>query len=77
VASALPGVRMPTRMTGMGLTVPPCDSAALAEAICEVLLHREKYMRPRGPIAEQFSPAATAACYEELFESLRSPRSRR
>jgi glycosyltransferase involved in cell wall biosynthesis len=70
VASALPGVRMPTRMTGMGLTVPPCDSAALAEAICEVLAHREKYVRPRTPIAQQFSPANTATMYEELFEAL-------
>lgn len=70
VASALPGVRMPTRMTGMGLTVPPCDSAALAEAICEVLTHREKYVRPRAPIAQQFSPATTAIMYEELFETL-------
>lgn len=74
VASALPGVRMPTRMTGMGLTVPPCDSRALAEAICEVLANREKYVRPRAPIAEQFSPATTAVRYEELFESLRKTR---
>ncbi len=71
VASALPGVRMPTQMTGMGLTVPPRDSAALAEAVCEVLAHRERYVRPRTPIAEQFSPAATAARYEALFEELR------
>jgi glycosyltransferase involved in cell wall biosynthesis len=70
VASALPGVRMPTRMTGMGLTVPPGDSAALADAICEVLAHREKYVRPRAPIAQQFSPATTATMYEELFEAL-------
>ena len=70
VASALPGVRMPTKMTGMGLTVPPGDSNALAEAICEVLGHREKYVRPRAPIAEQFSPANTARMYEELFGSL-------
>jgi glycosyltransferase involved in cell wall biosynthesis len=70
VASALPGVRMPTKMTGMGLTVPPCDSEALAGALCEVLSHREKYVRPRAPIAEQFSPATTARMYEELFESL-------
>ncbi len=72
VASALPGVRMPTKMTGMGLTVPPGDAPALATAICEVLAHREKYVRPRAPIAQQFSPATTAAMYETLFESLLS-----
>ncbi len=70
VASALPGVRMPTQMTGMGLTVPPGDPSALADAICEVLAHREKYVRPRAPIAQQFSPATAALMYEELFEAL-------
>jgi glycosyltransferase involved in cell wall biosynthesis len=70
VASALPGVRMPTRMTGMGLTVPPRDVRALADAICEILAHREQYLRPRAPIAEQFSPMATAERYEELFRAL-------
>ena len=70
VASALPGVRMPTRMTGMGLTFPPRDVNALTEAICEVLANRQKYLRPRGPIAEQFSPVTTAARYEELFYQL-------
>jgi glycosyltransferase involved in cell wall biosynthesis len=71
VASALPGVRMPTQMTGMGRTFPPRDSQALAEAICDVLANRANYIRPRGPIAEQFSPEMTAKRYEELFESLR------
>jgi glycosyltransferase involved in cell wall biosynthesis len=70
VASALPGVRMPTRMTGMGLTVPPRDARALAEAVLEVLGRRDQYVRPRAPIAERFSPAVTAARYEALFESL-------
>ncbi len=73
VASALPGVRMPTRMTGMGLTVPPRDVRALADTICEILAHREHYLRPRAPIAEQFSPIATAERYEELFESVLKP----
>jgi glycosyltransferase involved in cell wall biosynthesis len=70
VASALPGVRIPTQMTGMGLTVPARDSRALADAICEILAHREQYVRPRMPIAEQFSPMATAERYEELFRAL-------
>ncbi len=72
VASALPGVRMPTQMTGMGRTVPPRDSRALGEAILEVLANRERYIRPRAPIAEAFSPQITAARYEALFESLLS-----
>jgi glycosyltransferase involved in cell wall biosynthesis len=70
VASALPGVRVPTQLTGMGRTVPPRDPAALAAAILEVLEHREQYVRPREPIAEMFSPAKTAERYEEIFNDL-------
>ena len=72
VASNLPGVRQPTRMTGMGLTVPPRDPHALAQAISEVLVRRSDYLRPPGPIVEQFSPQATAEKYEQLFEELRA-----
>jgi glycosyltransferase involved in cell wall biosynthesis len=70
VASELPGVRVPTQLTGMGRTVPPRDPAALAEAILDVLEHREQYVRPRAPIAEMFSPAKTAERYETLFNQL-------
>jgi glycosyltransferase involved in cell wall biosynthesis len=70
VASALPGVRMPTQMTGMGLTFPPRDTNALAEALLEVLDNHARYIRPRAPIAEMFSPETTAKKYEELFVSL-------
>jgi glycosyltransferase involved in cell wall biosynthesis len=70
VASALPGVRMPTQMTGMGRTAPPRDPAALAEAILDVLARRDEFVRPRAPIAEQFSPARTAAQYEAIFQEL-------
>jgi glycosyltransferase involved in cell wall biosynthesis len=71
VASALPGVRMPSKMTGMGLTVPPKDVRGLADAVIEILSNRTKYTRPRAPIAEQFSPQATAERYEKLFEELK------
>ncbi len=71
VASDLPGVRQPTAMTGMGRTVPIRDSAALAEALIEVLDNREKYIRPRETIAAQFSPEAVAEKYEALYEELK------
>jgi glycosyltransferase involved in cell wall biosynthesis len=70
VASALPGVRMPTQMTGMGRTFPPRDVPALTEALQDVIDHRENYVKPRAAIAEVFNPAAIAAQYEQLFESL-------
>ena len=77
VASALPGVRVPTQLTGMGRTAPPRDSAALAEAILEVLEHRDQYVRPRAPIAEMFSPAKTAERYEALFTELLAAKHKR
>lgn len=70
VASALPGVRVPTQMTGMGRTAPPREPAALAEAILDVLDNRERFLRPREPIAAQFAPDTTAARYEAIFDSL-------
>lgn len=70
VASALPGVRVPTQMTGMGLTVPPCDADALAAGVLRVLSEPGQFQRPREPIAAQFSPDVAAARYEDLFDEL-------
>jgi glycosyltransferase involved in cell wall biosynthesis len=71
VASDLPGVRVPTGLTGMGRTAPIKDPAGLARAIVEVLDDREQYLRPREAIAAQFSPEAVAEKYEALFEALK------
>ena len=70
VASGLPGVREPVRLTGMGKIVPLRDPSALAEAVLEVLDNRPKYVQPAGKIAEMFSPDATAARYEALFQEI-------
>jgi glycosyltransferase involved in cell wall biosynthesis len=70
VASALPGVRMPTRMTKMGLSVPPADPQALAQGICTVLDNPALYHQPRGPIAQLFAPDTTAAAYETIFNDM-------
>ncbi len=70
VASALPGVRMPTKMTGMGRTATPEDANDLATQMLEVLDNRRKYLRPEKPIRDQFSPDTTAARYEDLFEKM-------
>jgi glycosyltransferase involved in cell wall biosynthesis len=47
VASDLPGVRVPVQATGMGKLAPPGDPRVLAEAILEVLEHRERFLLPR------------------------------
>jgi glycosyltransferase involved in cell wall biosynthesis len=70
VASALPGVRQPVLMTGMGEVVPIGDSAALAEALIRVLNDKGRYVRPRSDIEALFSTARTAELYEQLFEQL-------
>jgi glycosyltransferase involved in cell wall biosynthesis len=70
IASNLPGVRQPPRMTGMGAVTPIGDAQALAEAIVDVLRHPEDYQRPRASIADAFSLERTVTGYEALFESL-------
>jgi glycosyltransferase involved in cell wall biosynthesis len=70
IASALPGVRQPVTMTGMGEVVPIGDSDALAEAVIRILDDKAKYTRPRSDIGSLFSTPRTAELYEQLFEEL-------
>lgn len=78
VATDLPGVRQPVRMTGMGEIVPPANSAALAEAIARVLRERARYVRPRAEIEQRFDLEATVTAYEALFQAeLRAKEQRR
>jgi glycosyltransferase involved in cell wall biosynthesis len=70
IASDLPGVRQPPRMTGMGEVVPIGDADALADAILRVLQHPADYQRPRRLVEETFSLERTLNGYETLFETL-------
>jgi glycosyltransferase involved in cell wall biosynthesis len=70
VASALPGVRRPVQMTGMGQVRPIGDAGALATAILEVLAEPQKYRRDPAEIARAYDPDSIAAEYEKLFERL-------
>jgi glycosyltransferase involved in cell wall biosynthesis len=74
VASALPGVREPTRITEMGYSVPPRDSEALAHALIDVIEHRRRYQRPPDQIASLYSPDLVAQEYIRLFEDIRRGR---
>ncbi len=74
VASDLPGVRVPTQTTGMGRTVPPRDSQALARAILEVLANRPAYCRPREWVEQHYHTQRTASEYEALFAELLASR---
>ena len=71
VASALPGVRRPVQMTGMGLVTPIGDSNALAEAIIQILADPQKYRRDPAEIARAYDPDSVAAEYEKLFQRLK------
>jgi glycosyltransferase involved in cell wall biosynthesis len=70
VPSALPGVRQPVLMHGMGCVAKIGDPASLAGAILEVLGEAEKFKGNPAEIARQYDPDTVAMEYEKLFEKL-------
>jgi glycosyltransferase involved in cell wall biosynthesis len=69
VASDLPGVRQPVRLTGMGEVIPVGNSAMLAAAVGRILSDKPRYQRPSAGIAAQFGLEQTVDSYERLFEA--------
>ena len=70
VPSALPGVRQPVSMHGMGRVAKIGDSADLAEAILEVLNEPDKFRGDIESIKKAYNPDSIAAEYEKLFKRL-------
>ena len=70
VPSALPGVRQPVTMHGMGRVAKIGDSADLAACILEVLDEPDKYRGDTDAIRKAYDPASIAAEYEKLFSGL-------
>lgn len=70
VASDLPGMRQPTRSTGMGLTFKPGDPQALAEALIRVLHNPDQFRGDLTTIISQYGSLRVAELYESLFERL-------
>jgi glycosyltransferase involved in cell wall biosynthesis len=70
VASALPGVRRPVQMHGMGKVAPIGDSSALAEALLQIFAEKEKYRCDTAALAQLYDPDTVAQEYEKLFERL-------
>jgi glycosyltransferase involved in cell wall biosynthesis len=70
VATDLPGVRMPVKMTGMGRIVPAANASALAEAIGAILDAPEEYRGDVQAITQRFSPEQIAEQYEALFHQV-------
>ncbi len=77
VASDLPGVRQPVRMTGMGLIAAVGSAESLAEAMLRVLAAPADFRGDPRQVAASFTPDATAAAYERIFERLLTARGRR
>ncbi len=75
VASNLPGVRQPIRITGMGEIAPVGDAGALAERILAVVGARDRYRRPPAEIRAAFPLDGTLDGYEAVYRSVAgSPR---
>jgi glycosyltransferase involved in cell wall biosynthesis len=70
VPSALPGVRQPVLMHGMGRVAKIGDSTDLADCILEVLDHPDKYKGDIQAIKTAYNPDSIAAEYEKLFARL-------
>jgi glycosyltransferase involved in cell wall biosynthesis len=68
VATDLPGVRQPVKMTGMGEIVPVADAEGLARGVVKVLAAPDRYFRPREDITRLFDLECTVSEYEKLFE---------
>jgi glycosyltransferase involved in cell wall biosynthesis len=70
VATDLPGVRVPVKMSGMGRIVPVADAVAIAQAILDILAEPERYRGNFAEIKNKYSPDVIAAGYEKLFEEI-------
>ena len=71
VPSALPGVRQPVTMHGMGRVARIGDSADLAACILDVLDEPDKYRGDVEAIKKAYDPDSVAAEYEKMFKRLR------
>lgn len=70
-ASSLPGIRVPVTRHEMGRVFPTGDSAALAQALIELLGEQRDYTALGNVIRGEYSPENVAALYEKLFHTLR------
>jgi glycosyltransferase involved in cell wall biosynthesis len=71
VPSALPGVRQPVLMHGMGKVSEIGNAQSLADAILDVLNDPEKYHGDLDAIKRAYDPDSVAQEYEKLFEKLK------
>ncbi len=70
IASNLPGVRVPIRLTKMGKLVPPANEDKLAAALCEVLKNKDQFNNNRlmKRAHEVFNQEKVVKFWNELLE---------
>jgi len=73
VASNLPGVRQPVRMTGMGEISEIGDARDLARQILRVLESPAAYRKERAAIRRTFDLDRTVSEYETLYRRIAAP----
>jgi glycosyltransferase involved in cell wall biosynthesis len=73
VATDIPGVRQPVKLTGMGRVVPMSDANSLAEAIISILDEPAAFTGDVDAITQRFAPDTIAAEYELIFKELVDP----
>jgi glycosyltransferase involved in cell wall biosynthesis len=70
VPSALPGVRQPVKMHGMGVVSEIGNADSLANSLLNVLDNPKKYRGDIESIRKAYDPDSIAVKYEKLFEKL-------
>jgi len=70
IPSALPGVRQPVAMHGMGRVSKIGDAADLADSILDILDNPQKYKGDIESIKNSYNPDSIAQAYEKLFAKL-------
>jgi len=72
IASNLPGVRIPVKLTGMGLIVEPGDQNGLSQAITKIITQPEKYSNSqlKNKASKIFSDQITYDSYDQLLADI-------
>lgn len=77
VASDIPGVRVPIRLTGMGIIVPPKNPHMLAHAIVRVIEYHSQYANSQltNKAKKIFAPSQLFEKWESLLQQIKTKRS--
>jgi glycosyltransferase involved in cell wall biosynthesis len=69
VASDMPGVRMPVKLSGMGELVNVKDVNDLSDKVIKVLTNKRTYVKAKKDIVGVFNYSKTIDTYEKLFNT--------